>query len=67
MPKGHFDVLVPHPTHEKFVIVNSREVDHVTPTGDTTCVIHLKDGQRIATLLSREGVQLMIDDAQING
>ena len=64
MPKGYFDVLVPHPTHNRCDLIDSSHVDYLTPTSDTTCVIHLKDGHQIATLMSREGVQMMIDDAQ---
>ena len=64
MPRGYFDALVPHPTHDRYVLVDSREVDYLTTTGDRYCVIHLKDGQQIETLVSREGIQLMVEQAQ---
>jgi hypothetical protein len=64
MPKGYFDVLVPHPTRIRFIMVDSQEVDYLTSTCDDTCVIHLKDGQQIHTPLSSKAVQSMMDDAR---
>jgi hypothetical protein len=64
MPKGYFDVLVPHPTHIRFIMVDSQEVDYLTSTDDDACVIHLKDGQLIYTPLPSEDVQGMLDDAR---
>jgi hypothetical protein len=67
MPKGFFDVSVPHPNSarsNRFVMVDSTIVDFLFEDSDANYTIHLKDGQQIATLLSCAEVQNLIDNVR---
>jgi hypothetical protein len=67
MPRGFFDALIARPsstTSDRFVLVDSMQVDYLTATSDTSCTIHLKDGQLIATLMSCPDVQKLIEEAK---
>jgi hypothetical protein len=64
MPKGFFDVPIPHPNtarSNRFVMVDSTLVNFLFEEGDANCTIHLKDGQQITTLLSCAEVQNCMD------
>lgn len=64
MSEAHFGALVPCLPNDKMVTVDYREIEDVTSNGNGGSVIHLKNGQRIETYLTLEGVQKMMDDAR---
>jgi hypothetical protein len=67
MPKGFFDVPIPHPNSarsNRFILVDSTLVDYLFEDSNANCIIHLKDGQQIATLLPCAEVQNLIDQVR---